>query len=286
MTFDQFAAGLLDAGLARIPPESAVPSLPYRGTLDDHLDLLRRSKDVLATIARDNRIQCVSAPALFHPDLHKRNIFVDPTDPTRITALIDWQGACLDPVFFSAGDPPDLCDFPESIEDLVYPENDVAGNSPERERLLKDVELCRKTWAVCLLAWSPNLHQAHLLDKDLVHPFRYCYSSWRDSAAIFRDGLVRLSQRWVELRLPDACPYHPSKDELAEHARQLKDLESAISLKHFVMRAIGSNEDGWVSVEACEAAKAALAAALTQWLSAVDEDMDESKAKLLWPFDI
>ncbi len=103
---------------------------------------------------------------------------------------------------------------------------------------------------------------------------------------MFRDGLVRLSQRWGELGLVDPCPHHPSKEELAEHDRQLKDLESAINLKHFVMRAIGSNEDGWVPVETCEAAKAALAAALTQWLAAADEGMDESKAKLLWPFDI
>lgn len=226
-------------------------------------------------------------PGLFHPDLHKRNIFVDPADPTKITALIDWQAASLDPIFFSAGDTPDLCASPESFEDVLdHFEIQKSEKSRERVRIEKDVELCIKTWEVGLKGWAPKLHAARMLDKDLVHPFRYCYSSWRDSSAALRDGLVNLSRRWTGLGLPGLCPYQPSKEELAEHTKQLDDLAAAEKLKDFLVRAINCNEDGWVPIDACNVAKEARAAAFEQWLRVVDENMDETKARQLWPFDI
>lgn len=125
-----------------------------------------------------------------------------------------------------------------------------------------------------------------MLDKDLVQPFRYCYSSWRDSSTVFRDGLINLSRRWGELGLAGSCPYKLSEEELAEHTKQLDDLEAAEKLKDFLMRAINCNGDGWVPTAACDAAKEARAAALEQWLEVASEDMGETKARQLWPFDI
>lgn len=254
--------------------------------MEEHTALLAHGRRVLEVLARDQRIRDISPPSLFHPDLHKRNIFVDPADPTVITSLIDWQSASLDPAFFTAGLTPDLCDYPESSEDIVNdPGTQKAEGSPEKTRLDKDVELCAQTWEVALMGWAPRLHKSRALDRGLLRPLRYCYSSWRDSSAAFRDGLVALSARWEELGLPGACPYQPSPEELAEHARHMVDLEDAEKLKDFLVRALNCNGDGWVPPEAFDAARDVRDAAFKQWLEAADEEMGESKARQLWPFD-
>ncbi|KAK1772224.1 kinase-like domain-containing protein [Phialemonium atrogriseum] len=254
-TFNEFMRGLLDAGIARIPSETKTQTLPYRGTVGEHLELIARSRHVLEALAQNQQLQKVSESALFHPDLHKRNIFVDPADPTRITALIDWQAACIDPIFFSASETPDLCDYPESFEDVL----DHFGIQNSEKMSICASRLGR------LVSGAPRLHHARMLDKDLAQPFRYCYSSWRDSSTVFRDGLIKLSRRWGELGLAGSCPYQPSEEELAEHAKQLDDLEAAEKLKDFLE---------------------SRAAALEQWLEVASEDMGETKAMQFWPFDL
>jgi aminoglycoside phosphotransferase (APT) family kinase protein len=45
-------------------------------------------------------------PYLWHSDLHDENIFVDPDDPTEVTAIIDWQSIEIAPLFAQVGKPP------------------------------------------------------------------------------------------------------------------------------------------------------------------------------------
>lgn len=254
--------------------------------MEDHVALIAHGRRVLEILARDKRVQNVSAPSLFHPDLHKRNIFVDAADPTTITALIDWQSASLDPAFFSAGHTPDLCKYPETFEDIL---NDfgvqLSEESPEKAQIDKKVRIRTMAWEVFLAHWAPGFHKARVLDPNLLHPFRYCYSSWRDSSTAFRDGLVRLSNEWGDLGLPGRCPYQPPQGELDAHARNMDDLEAADKLKDFLVRAINCSGDGWVPADDYEAAREARDETLKHWLGAVDENMDESKARQLWPFD-
>ena len=158
-------------------------------------------------------------------------------------------------------------------------------SSPEKTRLQKDAELCIKTWDVGLMGWAPKLRQARVLDKALLKPFRYCYSSWRDSGTALRDALIELSHRWSELDLSGSCPYQPSQEELSEHEKHLDDLKAAEKLEDFLLRAINCNRDGWVPSEARDMAMEARDEALKEWLGIADSEMDEAKARLLWPFD-
>src|SRR5437870_180936 len=41
----------------------------------------------------------LSKPTLWHSDLHSDNIFVDPSQPTRILNIIDWQAVNVSPLF-------------------------------------------------------------------------------------------------------------------------------------------------------------------------------------------
>ncbi|POS71338.1 hypothetical protein DHEL01_v210271 [Diaporthe helianthi] len=108
-TFDKFSRVLVDAGISRVPSQTPRGRADFRGSVEANMELLTRGAVVLEALSRDPRIEKVSAPLLLHPDLHKRNIFVDPDNLTKITAVIDWQSTCLDPALFYFQEIPDIC---------------------------------------------------------------------------------------------------------------------------------------------------------------------------------
>jgi Predicted aminoglycoside phosphotransferase len=105
-----FADGLVDAGLSRIPPrDSQVSFRPsYHGSVQTHLELLEHGRTVIYAIPADSRVHDAAVPTLFHPDLHKRNIFVSDDDPSIITGIIDWQSLSIEPAFWYADEVPDF----------------------------------------------------------------------------------------------------------------------------------------------------------------------------------
>ncbi|ROV87932.1 hypothetical protein VSDG_09452 [Cytospora chrysosperma] len=286
-TFDEFRRGLVDAGISRVPEQTPRGRTDFRGTAEANVELLTRGAVVLEALSRDPRIGNISAPLLFHPDLHKRNIFVDPNDPTKITAVIDWQSTCLDPALFYFQDIPDLC---SSTEELYQQPDSDGGLSPEetakRDRSAKDVAICQQTWDVGLKGWAPRLYAAQKTDDTLTRPFRYCYSCWKDGATGFRNELVELGQKWDELGLDGSPPYQLTAEELAEHTRQWNDFQDAVNLRNGIAQGLNTNEEGWVPIEYCETAREAAAELLEQWLAtARDDGIEMEKAKQLWPFD-
>ncbi|KAF2182372.1 hypothetical protein K469DRAFT_232463 [Zopfia rhizophila CBS 207.26] len=47
----------------------------------------------------------ISSVHLWHGDLHEANIFIDPSEPTKIVNLIDWQSTEIAPLYFHARQP-------------------------------------------------------------------------------------------------------------------------------------------------------------------------------------
>ena len=65
-------------GFARVPPsDKTAPNRPrYFGSVDMHVRLLNNGRILLKKMSEDTQIRSVATPMLFHPDLHKRNVFV------------------------------------------------------------------------------------------------------------------------------------------------------------------------------------------------------------------
>lgn len=74
----------------------------------------------------DPLIKDYSSPLLFHPDLHKRNIFVSDDDPGTVIAIIDWQGSAVEPAFWYRWDVPDFVGM-----ELVRPYQVLPGEEGE-----------------------------------------------------------------------------------------------------------------------------------------------------------
>lgn len=300
-----YCSGLIDAGFSKIPKTGGpVDELPYRGSIQEHLRLLSISEKVIQELIKAPVIQQVGSPTLLHPDIHKRNIYVSEEDPSCVTAIIDWQSTSIEPAFVYANETPDIAEDPAaevpvletlmsseegSTLDLPTAEEGMAVN-PEaeaaRKRHEKDIWTCRQTFEVVLKGYIPNLHNARSMDQTLLRTFRYCDASWRYSAAALRQELIDLSQRWAELGFPGSCPYQPTPKELAEHAEQYEDFESAQQLKMLLKRVLDADSDGWVPAENWETAKRGNKTLHDRWMETIkDSGSSRDHAKKLWPFD-
>ena len=71
---------------------------------------------------------------IWHDDMHDENIFVDPANPTQITAIIDWQSTQVAPLFDHQMEPAFLeYDGPEIGENLEVPVCPDTEGLSERE---------------------------------------------------------------------------------------------------------------------------------------------------------
>lgn len=259
----------------------------------EHIRLLSISREVIERLIDSPLLQDAAYPTLLHADLHKRNIYVSDDDPTFVTGLIDWQSTSVEPAFVYANETPDFAAHPDHVPLAGDGQETLAGERKIGEdKKYKDALLCSQTFDVCMKGFVPKLRAARALDDTLFRPFRYCHSSWKDSAAAVRQSLIEVSKSWKELGLPGSCPYLPTKEELAEHKKQYEDFETVQKLKLWLIRVLDTNSDGWVPADAWEWSKMAHRDAFNKWMQTAREakgtghdEMTEEKARRLWPFD-
>jgi len=145
----------------------------------------------------------------------------------------------------------------------------------------------------CLQGLTLKFYAARILDDDMLRPFRYCHSTWRDGAVAFRHPLIQISSRWEELGLVGSCPYPiPASDELLVHQIEFQSFLTAQELKQRLIYHLDTTLDGWVSTDLWEATKMAHKEAFNGLVQAVGnaESIDEkSRSEGLeenCPFDI
>lgn len=276
-----YCDGLIDAGIARVPPDSERPQGPrYQGLPSEHLCLLESGRAVIKNMAEDARILEAAAPTLFHPDLHKRNIFVSENDPTVITGIIDWQSASIEPGFWYSEDIPDFARYTPDTSDQSNPNS----------------ELCAQAFDGCVNLLIPKLAVPRSLDESLFRPFRYCYRTWKDSVVPFHHELIETSRHWTDLGLPGLCPYAiPVPEVLTRHEEHYRRFVAACELRRDLSRLLNTASDGWVPSEDWEATSLAHKEMFAKILEAVldYEDPDniepiksERELREIWPFDL
>lgn len=283
------------SGRSRIPDDDLNAKLPsYWGKVEEHREVLSANEAILAELVKSPLLQGISKPTLLHADLHMRNIFVSDNEPTKITALIDWQATAVEPAFMYANRTPDLATQPFESEDP----DDYQDHSPPsqqikdaREKKKQDILLCHDAFEVCMKGFAPIVGTVRNTDETLLRPFRHCNTSWRDSVPAVRHELIELSERWNSLGLTGASPYIPSEEELRKHQKQYADFDTAQSLKVGLVQKLCTDSDGWVSKNDWDVVKAAHDDMYREWLETAreaasdDGSISEAKAKELWPFD-
>lgn len=215
------------------------------------------------------QIQQAATPLLFHPDLHKRNIFVSENDSSTITCIIDWQAASIEPAFWYAEDVPDL-----AMED----------------------EICTKAFELSSQFLTPKLSGPRMMNENLFRPFRYSYRTWNDGAVALRHELIQTARHWKDLGFKGQCPYSlPAPKELADYEEEYRLFEAAQNLRSDLSNLLNAASDGWVPPEDWETTKLTHQELFNGMLQAVvtNPDMDadepvkdERTLRSIWPFDI
>lgn len=238
--------------------------------MDRHLKLLKVGQDVLFKLIQHPEIKSNTTPTLFHPDLHKRNIFVSKDDPTIVTGFIDWQCASIEPALHYADDVPDFARFP-----------------PEGTSETDELSLCSQAYELGWAFLAPRLGATRKVDERLLRPFRYCHRTWRDGFVPFTHELMRLRDAWKKLGFKEHdCPIPVlSAEDMSFYKEQLDVYEKTLEFKRDMIETLGVEEDGWVPEDRWDGVKQAHQYFYDSIMASMENDKDREELKTIWPFD-
>ena len=277
----QYCNGLFSSAPLRSSRENtgSLYGVASQEKVEDHRLLLHDTAAICTALTTTSIIQSVAHPTLLHPDLHKRNIFVSQTDPTNVTAIIDWQATSIEPAFVYAIDTPDFATPP--TQDI----NHEAQEKTDEERITKGMFLYSNAFEVCMRGFVPRFGAARSVDDILLRHSLHLNTSWRGSVASGRRDNIELSRRWLELGLPGSCSYLPSQQEVSAHQKRYEDFEDVQALELGLIQRLPTDTDGWVPSHDWERVKSVHDSMYRAWMRIAASDMTEARAWYLWPFD-
>ncbi|RMZ80747.1 hypothetical protein DV738_g2621, partial [Chaetothyriales sp. CBS 135597] len=276
--------------LFRIPKAETCSTSP----VTSHAALLDTCFKILKLLTDLPEIQDAARPILFHPDLHTRNIFVDETDFTKVTGIIDWQSATVSPAFVYAAETPDFAERLELDETLDIPaiHNAATDQNDPIAKSQADAEFCAKAWALVSQVHL-GYREANRLGQTLLSFLAAGHFGWLKDPTSLQVLLLNLFEDWNALGLPGHCPYHPSADE-TERARGIREkVQTTQRLKQLLSRNLKCDLNGWVAEsrwdEVIPLYRAHYDDFMASYLDGVDDAHDKEQARReadsTWPFD-
>lgn len=153
----------------------------------DHLGLLEKYLSVVSRLLPDDTE--LVRPALWHPDIHDGNIFVQ---DGRISSIIDWQSVWVAPLLLQARTPR-LIDYHGEIQ-LRLPEDFKTLPEEERDRVRDQVQRSIQVY----LYEDRTARVNPLLDRAIRKPHgktlaqlvSFAGNSWDDHIVPLRDTLI------------------------------------------------------------------------------------------------
>ena len=197
----------------------------------------------------------LSKPTLWHCDLHSDNIFVDPSEPTRVINIIDWQTVNVSPLFLQARHL-SLIEFegpiPEGLKPLTLPDDfdDMSEEAQYEVKNLQAAQSVYKLYEIYMLKNCPEiaraLHFKETLPGQITGLVRSIFS---DGEPILQGMLIRLQDEWatrVGSSIP--CPLSFTPEERTQQQRLEASWGEGVVLMHEVLTEIGAYQgwDGWV----------------------------------------
>ncbi|RMZ78659.1 hypothetical protein DV738_g3782, partial [Chaetothyriales sp. CBS 135597] len=203
----------------------------------------------------------ITRPVLLHGDLHSKNIFVDDTDPTQVSGVIDWQGIWAAPLFTQARVPsvfetdgpytwgavePKL---PDDYHSLSESDQQWASEKLSGDRLKKFYELASRKYNPLL---TTALDAMRREDDPTTFLFHIIQQAWLDGPVPLRQVLVQVYEKWDLITqrrgIQVPCPISFTEDQIREANEQAE--EWAVAFNEFdALRSQVVGKDGWVSHE-------------------------------------
>ena len=230
---------------------------------DEHIRLLRHFVAILPHILPPTDI---SYSILLHHDLHLDNIFVDETDPTKVSSIIDWQAVYAAPLFLQARFPSIFnCDdpYPWGAVQPKLPENFDALSQPDKElaRAILDRVRLKKFYELALRKFNPIFVRAMDVMRNDNDPTTFIFpiigQSAIDGPIPLKELLIQIYEKWAQITkrkdFTIPCPISFTKEEIKEGRQQAQAWADAYN-EFDNLRSQIAGKDGWVSHDEYEEA--------------------------------
>ena len=235
-------------------------------TPEVHIRLLEQYLCVLPYIIP--RGTDIDSPLLWHHDLHPQNIFVDDTDPTKVTGIIDWQAVWAAPLFIQARFPSVFnCDgsypwgavepmLPKGLDSLSESDKESASHRLEEKRLKKFYEVASRNF-------NPLVFKALDAMRNEDNPVTFIFDvvgrTGIDGPIPLKELLVQIYEKWDWILkgkgIDVPCPISFTNEEIQEARQQAQAWATAFN-EFDGLRAQIAGKDGWVSHEEYDEAMA------------------------------
>jgi hypothetical protein len=231
---------------------------------------------------------------LWHPDLHLDNIFVDP-DANTITAIVDWQSACVAPMFYHLGVHRAFRHHKPVVQGWVVPEkpkNFDTLSPDEQKRIDLDLEseTIHKYYELQTMKRVP-LHW-DILENSIVpllrKPVWLVTGVWENQDLFFlRDSLIELVAKWNEMFGDEIrCPISFSTDELELHAKEAENMDGVGRMLSLFKDEGVLPADGMVQPEDYEIALENCRKYREVFLNAAQSKEEKEIFARIWPYDV
>jgi hypothetical protein len=257
------------------------------------LELLAKYEQVVPFLApEENTLAAMNV--LWHPDLHLDNIFVDPATHT-ITATVDWQSACVAPMFYHSGVHRAFRHHKPVVQGWVVPEkpeNFDTLSPDEQKRIDQDLEseTIHKYYELQTMKRVP-LHWDVLENptvSSLRKPVWLVTGVWENQDLFFlRDSLIELVAKWNEMFGDEIrCPISFSTDELELHAKEAENMDGVGRMLSLFRDEGVLPADGMVQPEDYEIALENCRKYREVFLNAAQSKEEKEIFARIWPYDV
>jgi Phosphotransferase enzyme family len=241
----------------------------------------------------------ISAPVIWHDDLHEENIFVDREDPTRILGIIDWQSSDILPLFDHNLDPPFVQFSGPEPESLDPPEMEATSDMSNEERARATEEYFEKALFIASRKISrkktPTMYRAiQYQQTDAFNLLTIGRRIFEFGEAHFQALTTDLQPAWPELPLnarttpSEPFPIEFSKERLAEVSNDFEKALRGLQIMNDFKARLGvlwPDKDA-VSHERYDETKAAMRELKAELIARfAQSDADRREFDRLWPFD-
>ncbi|KAF2132436.1 phosphotransferase enzyme family protein [Dothidotthia symphoricarpi CBS 119687] len=184
----------------------------------------------------------LSKPTLWHSDLHTNNIFVDPSQPTKILNIIDWQAVNVSPLFLQA-----------RILHSSIPDNfaDMNEEDQHQAKSLRAAQSLYKLYEILMLRQCPEIARALRFRDTLPGQITGLASSISsDSEPILQGMLIQLQDKWATYTGSSTpCPLSFTAEDRTQQRRLEASWGEGVELMHELLTEMGAYQgwDGWVN---------------------------------------
>jgi hypothetical protein len=169
---------------------------PEQNSPESHIALLQKFLTAAPLITPQDPE--LTSPRLWHPDFHAGNIYID--EDSRISSIIDWQGAWTTPAFIGAN-PPLLLDYGVDMM-MKLPENFKSLDEDEKNRLRYQVSqsILIHTYETATAEKNPLMNKVmrHPHGKTLKQVEAFVGATWDNCLFPFEECLISI-ERYVAL---------------------------------------------------------------------------------------